>query len=117
MNRRKSAPRHHGSVFFAIILGLAIAAAGGVLHAYYKNRQVQIAREIDAIERRIGQYQLDMQTITYRSDLLLHRYAISERLKENSSTLRPIPLLVVEEVDPVPPKRNSVATAATAAVP
>lgn len=111
MNRRKSAPRHHASVFFAIFFGLAIASAGGVLHAYYKNRQVQIAREIDAIERRIGQYQLDMQTTRYRTDQLLNRYAMAERLKENSSSLRPIPLLVIEEVDPVPPARNSVASA------
>lgn len=116
MNRRKSAQRHQGSIFFAIFLGLAIAAAGGVLHAYYKNRQVQIAREIDAIESRIGQYQLDMQTTRYRADQLLNRYAMAERLKENSSTLRPIPLLVIEEVDPTPPARNSVASA-TAAIP
>ena len=111
MNRRKSAPRHHASVFFAIIFGLAVAAAGGVLHAYYKNRQIQTAREIDAIERRIGQYQLDIQTTRYRTDQLLNRYAMAERLKENSSSLRPIPMLVVEEVDPVPPARNSVASA------
>lgn len=112
MNRRKSAPRHHASVFFAIFLGLAIAAAGGVLHAYYKNRQVQIAREIDAIEKRIGQCQLDMQTTRYRMDEMLNRYAIAERLKENSSSLIPIPLLVIEEVDPAPSSRNSVAAVA-----
>lgn len=111
MNRRKNAPRHHASVFFAIIFGIAIAAGGGILHAYYKNRHIQIAREIDAIERRIGQYQLDVQTTRYRTDQLMNRYAMAERLKENSSSLKPIPLLVIEEVDPAPLARNSVATA------
>ncbi len=111
MNRRKSAPRHHASVFFAIFFGLAVAAAGGVLHAYYKNRQVQVAREIDAIERRISQYQLDIQTTQYRTDQLLNRFAIAERLKENSSSLRQITLGVIEEVDPASPARNSVAAA------
>jgi predicted outer membrane lipoprotein len=66
MNRRKSEPRHPASVFFAIILGLSIASAGGVLHAFYKNRQIQVARQIDAIERRIEQYQLDVRTTQYR---------------------------------------------------
>ena len=93
------------------VLVMVLSAAGGVLHAYYKNRQIQTAREIDAIERRIGQYQLDIQTTRYRTDQRLNRYAMAERLKENSSSLRPIPMLVVEEVDPVPPARNSVASA------
>ena len=109
MNRRKSETRHPASVFFAIILGVAIAAAGGVLHAYYKNRQIQVAREIDAIERRIEQYQLDIRTTQYRTDQLLNRFAMRERLIENSSSLRPIPMGVIEEVDPVSPTRNSVA--------
>ena len=109
MNRRKSETRHPASVFFAIILGVSIAAAGGVLHAYYKNRQIQVAREIDAIERRIEQYQLDIRTTQYRTDQLLNRFAMRERLNENSSPLRPIPMGVIEEVDPVPPTRNSVA--------
>lgn len=109
MNRRKSENRHPASVFFAIILGVSIAAAGGVLHAFYKNRQIQVAREIDAIERRIEQYQLDIRTTQYRTDQLLNRFAMRERLNENSSTLRPIPMGVIEEVDPLPATRNSVA--------
>jgi len=109
MNRRKSEPRHPASVFFAIILGLSIASGGGVLHAFYKNRQIQVARQIDAIERRIEQYQLDVRTTQYRTDQLLNRYAIAERLEENSSALRPIPIGVIEEVDPLPSTRNSVA--------
>ena len=40
----------------------AIAAAGGVLHAFYKNRQIQITREIDAIDRRVEQCRLDIRT-------------------------------------------------------
>lgn len=112
MNRRKSAPRHTASAFIGIFLGVAIAASGGVLYAFYKNRQVQIAREIDAIEKRIGQHQLDMQTTRYRMDEVLNRYAIAERLKENSSSLKAIPLAVIEEVDPAPASRNSVAAIA-----
>jgi len=112
MNRRKSESRPPASVFIAIIFGVSIAAGGGVLHAFYKNRQVQIAREIDAIERRIEQYHLDSRTIQYRTDQLLNRYAIAERLRENSSKLRPIPRGVIEDVDSPPASRNTVAAAA-----
>jgi hypothetical protein len=111
MNRRKSEPRTPRSVFFALFIAAAIAACGGVLHAFYKNRQIQTAREIDAIERRIEQYQLDVRTTQMRMDQLLNRFAIRQQLQENSSTLCSIPLGVVEEVDPAPPVRNSVASA------
>ena len=51
MNRRRTESSTPAMVFFALILAAVIAAAGGVLHAYYKNRQVQVSREIDAIDR------------------------------------------------------------------
>ncbi len=104
MNRRKSQPRHSALVFIALILGAAIAAGGGMLHAYYKNRQVQVSREIDAIERRIGQYQLDIRTTQYRRDQLLHRFVLKENLLANSSRLRPIPLTAIEVIDPSAPR-------------
>jgi uncharacterized protein HemX len=114
MNRRKSEPepsRTPASVFVALILAAAIAAGGGVLHAFYKNRQVQVAREIDAAERRIGQYQLDIQTIRMRMDERLNRFAIRQELEDNGSTLRPIPVGLIEEVDPAPRSPASVAAA------
>jgi hypothetical protein len=109
MNRRKSQSRHSAMIYIALFLGAAIAAFGGIVHAYYKNRQVQVSREIDAIERRVGQYQLDIRTTQYRTDQLLHRFALREQLVANSSKLRPIPLGVVEVVEPAPSTRTSVA--------
>ena len=62
MNRRRRHDiRTPVSVFVSLFLAAAIAAAGGVLHAYYKNRQVEITREIDAIDRRIEQDRLDIR--------------------------------------------------------
>ena len=55
MNRRRTETRTSASTFFALFLAAAIAAGGGVLHAFYKNRQVQVSREIDAIDRRVEQ--------------------------------------------------------------
>ena len=112
MNRRRDEPRTPASVFFAVILAAAIMAAGGVLHVVYKNRQIQITREIDAIDRRVEQYRLDIRTTGMRMDQLLNRFVIRKQLEENGSNLRPISLSIVEEIDPAPPSRRTVASAA-----
>ena len=112
MNRRRDEPRTPASTIFAVILAFAIVAAGGVLHAYYKNRQIQITREIDAIDRRVEHCRLEIRTTEMRMDQLLNRFVIRKQLEENGSTLRPISLAIVEEIDPAPPTRRSVASAA-----
>ena len=90
MNRRRDEPSTSASVFLAVILAAAIIAAGGVLHVFYKNRQIQITREIDAIDRRVEQCRLDIRTSSMRMDQLLNRFVIRKQLQENGSTLRPI---------------------------
>ena len=112
MNRRRDEPRTSVSVILAVILAAAISAAGGVLHAYYKNRQVQITREIDAIDRRVEHCRLEIRTTEMRMDQLLNRFVIRKQLEDNGSDLRPIALNAVEEIDPAPPARRSVAAVA-----
>ena len=112
MNRRRDEPRTPVSVFIAVILAATISAGGGVLHAYYKNRQVQITREIDAIDRNVEHCRLEIRTTEMRMDQLLNRFVIRKQLQENGSSLRPISIAVVEEIDPAPPTRRSVASAA-----
>lgn len=112
MNRRRNESSTPMMVFFALILAATIAAAGGVLHAYYKNRQVQVAREIDAIDRRVEQCRLDIRTSDMRMDQLLNRFAIRKQIEENGSSLRPIPTAAIEEIDAATLGRHSVASAA-----
>ncbi len=112
MNRRRNETRTPVSVFFSLFLAAAIAAAGGVLHAYYKNQQVQIAREIDAIDRRVEQDRLDIRTTEMRMEQLLNRFVIRKQIEANGSLLRPIPMGVVEEIDVATSSRHSVASAA-----
>ena len=111
MNRRRNESRTPASTFFALFLAAAIVTLGGVLHAFYKNRQVQISREIDAIDRRVEQCRLDIRTTEMRMDQLLNRFVIRKQLEENGSNLRPISIAIVEEIDPAPPQRRSVAAA------
>lgn len=109
MNRRRNETKSSGFPIFALLVGAAIVAAGGVLHVYYKNSQIQTTREIDAIERRIEQYRFDIRTTEMRMDEQLNRFAIRKQLVENGSTLRPISVAVVEEIDPSQPKYRTVA--------
>ncbi len=112
MNRRRNAPRTSAFPIFALLLGAAICAGGGVLHVFYKNSQIRITRQIDAIERRIEHDRLDVRTTEMRMDQLLNRFVIRKQLEENGSTMRPISLAFVEEITPVSSNRRNVASAA-----
>ena len=111
MNRRRNENRTPVMVFFALFLATAIVAGGGILHAYFKNRQVQISREIDATVRRVEQCRLDIRTTEMRMDRLLIRFEIRKQMEQNGSSLRPIVMGVIEEVDDKASSRHSVASA------
>lgn len=111
MNRRREESRTPASVFIALIVATVVTTAGGVLHVYYKNRQIQVAREIDAVERRIEQCRLEIRTTEMRMDQLLNRFVIRKQLEENGSRLRPISIEMVEEIQPLSHPRRSVAAA------
>lgn len=116
MNARRPKPgteaRSYGFYLFSILLGIAVAGSGGLYHVYLKNRQIQVNREMDAIERRIEEYRLDIRTCGMRMDQLLNRFAIRKQLETTGSPLRSIPLAAVEEIDEAPPQARAVAAAA-----
>jgi len=112
MNRRRNETRTPFSVFAALILAAATIAAGGVYYAYLKNSQLQASRQIDAMEREIEEYRLDVRTSQMRMDNLLNRASIRKQLAESGSKLIPISSAVVEEVDPATADPRAVASAA-----
>jgi hypothetical protein len=103
MNRQKSAPRCRPSTYLTLLVTAVIVAGGGVTHAVFKNRQIQVTREIDAIDLKIKQYRLDILTTQMRTESLLDRYLIKEQLKVTGSALVRIPPGVAEEVNPSAP--------------
>jgi len=110
MNRRRNEPRTSSSTILALFCAAAIVAAGGVLNVFYKNRQISITREIDAIERRVEQYRLDIRTTEMRMDQLLNRFSIRKQIEQNRSLLRPILMGVVENIDQTQNLRLNVAS-------
>ena len=99
MNRRRKmkADLGFGTVLLLIVTALVMAAAG-VFHAYLKNQQIKVARELQGVEDRISQGKLDITTLEVRLDDQLNPILLNDRLIEMSSDLRRIPPGVVEEV-------------------
>jgi Ni,Fe-hydrogenase III large subunit len=110
MNRRRNQSRTPFSVLLSLFLAAGIATVGGVGHAFYKNQQIQVSREIDAIEQRVEQYRLDIRTTEMRVDQLLNRFVIRKQMEINGSMLRSIPIGVVEKIDGELTNRHSVAS-------
>ena len=102
MNRRRQEATQRISpiVIFSLILAGAFGAVGGVTYVYYRNCQIQTAREIDAVERRIEQHQLDIRTVQMRADQILNLFAIRKTLEEVGTDLVPIAVGVSEDVLP-----------------
>ena len=100
MNRRRNERQKsiHPTTIIAICTALLLATIGGVWQAWLKNRQIQVMREIDQIERICGQHQLDIRTTQMRMDQLLNRFAIREQLQQLGSNLQPIPMGITEDV-------------------
>jgi len=111
MNRRRNESRTSGFPIFALLIGAAIIAAGGVLHVYYKNRQISVTRETEAIRTRIEHDRFDIRTTEMRMDQLLNRFVIRKQLEANGSTMRPITASMVEEIEPAPQGKRTVASA------
>jgi hypothetical protein len=100
MNRRRQEPNQRISLamILSVILAGAFGAVGGVTYVVYRNCQIKTAREIDVVERRIEQHQLDIRTVQMRADQILNLFAIRKNLEETGTDLVPIPIGVSEDV-------------------
>ena len=101
MNRLRSEPTTHISVFITLILAALVVIAGGIMHAVAKNSQVQVERQIDQAQTRIEQTKVKIRMIEVRTDKMLDRFEMKERLKESASGLVPITPADIEEVRPL----------------
>jgi hypothetical protein len=100
MNRRRQETQQRISpaMILSVILAGAFGAVGGVTYVVYRNCQIKTAREIDVVERRIEQHQLDIRTMQMRTDQILNLFAIRKNLEEIGTELVPIPIGVSEDV-------------------
>lgn len=111
MNRRRTTVNHGSFSFFLIAIAAVVVASGGVLFAYLKNSQVEVAREIEKVEDRIAKHQMDIKTAEMRIDQLTNRYAMRDQLRQNGSSLIAIPAKAIEAVVPDSSPASAVALA------
>ena len=103
MNRRRTVrPQLSFGGIVLLISAAIVMASAGVFHAYIKNRQINVSREIQRVEDTISQYQLDIATDEMLLADQLNSVRIRARLKEISSDLRSIPQGVVKVVSASP---------------
>ena len=99
MNRRKTTRTSLGmGTVILLVASMVVMGGAGVFHAYVKNRQINVAREIQVVEERISQHKLDITNLEVRLDDQLNPILINDRLADMSSDLRRIPPSVVKEI-------------------
>lgn len=81
-----------------LVMAAVVVTAAGVFHAYVKNRQIHVKREVEKAEQRISQHEFEIETLQMRLDDELNRYLINGRLREIASDLRPIPVEDIEVI-------------------
>ena len=89
MNAKKTKKKNF-SISELVLLGLAavILAAGGIMHVYASNKQIDTARKIDAVEKEIGEFYADVNMTNVKIDRNLDRYLMKEDLLARGSALR-----------------------------
>jgi hypothetical protein len=103
MNRLRSEPKTHISVYITLFLAALVMVGGGILHAVYKNSQVRTDRLIDQAEKRIERTHVKIRMVDVRMDKLLDRYEMKERLKYSGSALVDVTPADIEVVEPAGP--------------
>lgn len=82
-----------------LIICALVATSAGIAHAMLKNKQLQVVREIEKVQGRIGDLELDIATEGMRISSLTDRYELRSALEQIESELQPIASSQLEEVD------------------
>lgn len=101
MNVRKTKKKNF-SISELVLLGLAavILTAGGIMHVYASNKEIDTARKIDAAQKEIDEYYAGVSMTNVKIDRNLDRYLMKEDLLSRGSQLRETDPSQLEIVDP-----------------
>lgn len=114
MNARKTTKKNF-SISELVLLGVAavIMAAGGIMHVYASNKEIETVRKIDAVQKEIDEYYADVNMINVRIDRNLDRYIMKEDLLARGSELRATDPSQLEMVEPGARSHERLAAAST----
>ena len=100
MNVKKSAKKSF-SISELVLLGMAavIMAAGGIMHVYASNKEIETVRKIDTLQKDVDEYYADVNMINVKIYRNLDRYLMKEDLLARGSDLRATDPSQLEIVD------------------
>lgn len=113
MNKYKKNDRGF-NIFELAILAIAgvILMTAGVTHAWLKNSQVEVVREMDRSQRRINDHEDVINSLQVKIDKKLNIYQLRDDLEKANSQLVLMPVSAIEKIPnhPVVPGIEAVAT-------
>ncbi|MEZ7955792.1 MAG: hypothetical protein QMC23_04055 [Rubritalea sp.] len=89
MNSRRTKKKNF-SLSELVLLGVAavILTAGGIMHVYASNKEIDTARKIDAAQKEIHEFYAGVNMTNVKIDRSLDRYLMKEDLLARGSALR-----------------------------
>lgn len=116
MNVRRTTKKNFSvSELVLLVIAAVILTAGGIMHVYASNKQIEIARKIDATQKQIDKYYAGVNMTNVKIDRNLDRYLMKEDLLARGSTLRATDPSQLEIVYPSTDVPASVAATSVAA--
>lgn len=115
MNKAK---KNHPGLSWVEITLLVIAAVvlmtAGVTHAWLKNSQVEVVREVDRTQRRIGDHEDSINSLQVKIDKKLNIYQLRDDLERKNSALEMLPVSAIEKIRPFTKDQTSDSSTAVA---
>ncbi|MDG1357211.1 MAG: hypothetical protein P8P36_03360 [Akkermansiaceae bacterium] len=101
MNKHRNKYRRF-SIAEMVLLGFAapVLMGGGFVHAWLKNSQVEVVKEIRKTERRITDHGSSINSLQAKIDRKLNIYQIRDDLTRAGSELIEVPARLVEIIPP-----------------
>lgn len=89
-----SSPRYASQVSFAFLIFMVVLAVlvttGGVTYAVFKHRQVAINTDINKLHREIAVCNMNANQYRAKTNALMNRWAMRDRLSQDGSELHDI---------------------------
>lgn len=109
MNKAKK--NHHGLSWIEIsllVLSAVVLMTAGVLHAWLKNSQVEVVRDVDRTQRRISDHDDSINSLQVKIDKKLNIYQLRDDLERRTSALEVVPVSAIEKIQPYSKTKSSV---------
>lgn len=81
-----------------LVLAVAILMTAGVTHAWLRNSQVEVVREMDRAQRRIQDHEDVINSLQVKIDKKLNIYQLRDDLEKSNSQLVLLPVSAIERL-------------------